>query len=286
VGLDISSPGPGQLTALSLQGSVGGVSSGGVQLALMGGLRGGASGRPEWQIGAIVGDDGAVSAYEGHVDIYANKSGTQGTFSTNGQVLAGEFYAGTTGVGYFVAVGGIAIGSGVHGAVRGLYPIDSGVGLIIAGDSGSSVSPTGAGVPNNAKIRYNDTGSGVLEVSYKGLPYQALGGGLTAFPRAGTNLGDADTTINPATSAASEFTIPVSTLTATRTLTLGVGGSPVTGLMVQIVRRDLSGNPYVVKDDGGTTLYTFAGSPTTAQAITCSYNGSHFVFISAFYVAT
>src|SRR5215471_16465548 len=74
VGLDISSPGAGQLTALSLQGSLGGISSSGVQIAFMGGLRGGAAGRAEWQCAAIVADDGAVAAYEGHLDFYCNKS--------------------------------------------------------------------------------------------------------------------------------------------------------------------------------------------------------------------
>jgi len=176
VGMDIYSSAPGQLTALSLQGSIGGASSSGVQIAMMAGIRGSGV-RPEWQCAAIVADDAAVNAFEGHLDIYCNKNGTVGTFSTNGQQLVAEFYSGVANPsGCFVVTGGIAIGNGVHsGSNRGLYPIDSGIGFILQRDDASVVGPTGAGIPNCAKLRYiHDTGVPKLQVSFDGGAFQTV----------------------------------------------------------------------------------------------------------------
>jgi hypothetical protein len=104
-------------------------------------------------------------------------------------------------------------------------------------------------------------------------------------PATGSNLTDADATVNPASSAISASTLPVATLSANRTLTLGVSGSPVTGHIYQVIRRDLTARTYTVKDDAGTTLFTFASSPTTAQGATFYYNGTHYAFLSFYYVA-
>ncbi len=104
-------------------------------------------------------------------------------------------------------------------------------------------------------------------------------------PAVGSNLTDADATVNPASSAISASVLPASTLTANRVLTIGVSGSPATGLVYQVVRRDLSAHTYTVKDDAGTTLFTFAASPSGAQGASFYYSGTHFVYLSSYYVA-
>lgn len=103
--------------------------------------------------------------------------------------------------------------------------------------------------------------------------------------QAGTALTDASATITPAADKASEYTLPAATLTANRTLTLGVTGSPVTGSLVQITRRDLTAHTFLVQDDASTALFTFGSAPTAPQGICCRYNGTHYEFVSFFYVA-
>ena len=88
-----------------------------------------------------------------------------------------------------------------------------------------------------------------------------------------------------ASDKASEYTLPAATLSANHVLTLGVTGSPVTSSIVQITRRDLTAHTYTVKDDAGTTLLVFGSAPTAPQGASFSYNGTHFVLASFFYVA-
>lgn len=102
---------------------------------------------------------------------------------------------------------------------------------------------------------------------------------------AGAALTNADATVNPASDVASEYTLPAATLSANRVLTLGVTGSPITNSIVQISRRDLTANTYTVKDDAGTTLLTFAVSPTTPQGASFQFSGSHYVLSTFFYLA-
>lgn len=116
-----------------------------------------------------------------------------------------------------------------------------------------------------------------------GAPYAIVG--IVAEPAQGSSLTDANATVNPASNAASCYTLPSGTLSAARTLTIGITGSPATNLVVQIIRRDLSANTYTVKDDAGTTLITLGASPATPQGASFSFNGTHFVLLSFYYVA-
>lgn len=104
-------------------------------------------------------------------------------------------------------------------------------------------------------------------------------------PKAGANLTNADATINPASDAASLYTLPAATLTGAHILTLGVSGSPITNSIVQLIRRDLTSNTYTIKDDAGTTLLVFASGPSGAQGASFYFNGTHYVFLSFYYVA-
>jgi hypothetical protein len=100
---------------------------------------------------------------------------------------------------------------------------------------------------------------------------------------ASQNLGDASTTVNPSSDAASQYVMPAATMTANRTVTLGTGGSPTTGLLVQILRKDASANTLEI-DGGSGALFTFGASPTAPQAATFQYSGSAWAFVAFYFV--
>lgn len=106
-------------------------------------------------------------------------------------------------------------------------------------------------------------------------------------PIEGAALTNADVTKNPASDGASEYTLPAATLSANHTLTLGVTGSPPTGLIVTIVRRDRTNKTYAVINGGtnGGTMFTFAASPGQDQAISFMYNSVDWVPCGFQYVA-
>jgi hypothetical protein len=133
---------------------------------------------------------------------------------------------------------------------------------------------------NGTTLSLGSTGN--LQLSVGGAAPVVIGG---PQPATGANLGNADATINPASDKASLYLLPAGTLTAARVLTLGVSGAPITSSVLQVVRRDLSANTLTVNDDAGTTLLTFAASPTTAQGATFYYTGTHYALLSFYYVA-
>jgi hypothetical protein len=100
---------------------------------------------------------------------------------------------------------------------------------------------------------------------------------------ASQNLGDASTTVNPGSDAASQYVMAGSTMTANRTVTLGTSGSPVAGLLVQVLRGDLSANTLEI-DGGSGALFTFGASPTAPQAATFQYSGSAWAFVAFYFV--
>jgi hypothetical protein len=124
----------------------------------------------------------------------------------------------------------------------------------------------------------------VLDGSNDLIWQQVAFGGNSIEPATGPNLTDADATVNPASSAISASVLPASTLTGNRVLTIGVSGSPTTQQIYQVIRRDVSAHTYTVKDDAGTTLFTFAASPSAPQGATFYFDGTHYVFLSFYYV--
>lgn len=109
-------------------------------------------------------------------------------------------------------------------------------------------------------------------------------GSAAPYARPGADLGDADATIQPTTDAASCYTMPESTMTANRIVTLGTTGSPVTAGIVQIIRRDRSANTLTVKV-GSTTLIVFSASPASAQGASFYFDGTTYNLLSFYYVA-
>lgn len=104
-------------------------------------------------------------------------------------------------------------------------------------------------------------------------------------PVRGSDLTNADVTVNPASDKATLYSLPAATLTANHVLTLGVSGSPITNSVVQIERRDLTSNTYTVKNDSGTSLLIFAATPTGAQGASFYFDGTHYNFLSFYYIA-
>jgi len=105
--------------------------------------------------------------------------------------------------------------------------------------------------------------------------------GSTYVPVLGANLTDASVTKNPASDGVSEYQLPAATLSASRTLTLGTSGSPVTNDVIRIVRLDLTANTYLVSD-GSSTLFTFPVSPTGPTGASFYFNGTAWKFLSAY----
>ena len=87
-------------------------------------------------------------------------------------------------------------------------------------------------------------------------------------PKPGTNLTNADQTLQPFTDKASQYT-QATALTANRTKTLGTT-SVVTGTRVRIVRTDTAAFTLIIVNGGGGagTLFTFPASPTEIQSAT------------------
>lgn len=96
--------------------------------------------------------------------------------------------------------------------------------------------------------------------------------GLDVNVTKGTNLTNANQTL---TVAGGNSYQQVTALTASRTKTLGVTGSPTTGEIIRIIRTDGAAFTLVVVDDAATTLYTFPVSVNRAADF--RYDGTHFV---------
>ncbi len=92
------------------------------------------------------------------------------------------------------------------------------------------------------------------------------------LPVQGTNIPDADTTIN--VSGGSQYTIP--TVTANRVVTFGVSGTPVSG--AEVMRANVTRTSAITvtfKDDAGTTLVVCPAS--VACAVVVKHDGTaHF----------
>lgn len=114
--------------------------------------------------------------------------------------------------------------------------------------------------------------------------WKCYGEAYTALKR-GTDLIDANQTIQPFTDKASRYDLPSATLTASRTKTLGTT-SVVTGTKVTITRRDRTANtmPIANGGGGGGTLFTFAASPTETQRATFRFDGTNWALVDFEYI--
>lgn len=84
----------------------------------------------------------------------------------------------------------------------------------------------------------------------------AADGGVSLLAQ-GTDLSDADVTVNPGTDAVSVYTMPAGTLTTGHVIALGVTGSLTAGVStVWIQCRDVSTNTLTIRNSGtnGTSI--------------------------------
>jgi hypothetical protein len=95
----------------------------------------------------------------------------------------------------------------------------------------------------------------------------------SAVAVAGAALGDASATLTVA--GGNCYTLPAATpLTAARVLTLGVGGTPLTGEVITVIRLGLGAFTLTLQDDAGTVLTVL---PASTKAIASGrWNGTHF----------
>lgn len=100
--------------------------------------------------------------------------------------------------------------------------------------------------------------------------------------RAGPALPDSDFTINPAVDAASVYTVIL--LSANRVLTIQTSGTPATNTIVYIARLDLGSFSYTLKNNAGTTLAVFGGTPATPQAVAIYFDGSDWQYLNFLYI--
>ena len=97
------------------------------------------------------------------------------------------------------------------------------------------------------------------------------------IPTAGSNLGDASVSINIGQGASR--VMPGSTLTANRTITLATSGTPVTGELIQVCRRDSQAFTLTFIDDASTTLLVMPVSQKMAAYF--RFDGTHYTLSGA-----
>lgn len=155
-------------------------------------------------------------------------------------------------------------------------------------DGETVVLPVGYMIQYRLDLAANPTDGAWVQVSHpRGVSeahYQRLA--ASRIPKAGTDLTDANETVQPFTDKASQYTQAVA-LTASRNKTLGVT-TVVTGTVVRIVREDTAAFTMPIINGGGSagTLFTFAATPTEKQAATFYYNGTDWVLVGFEYLAS
>lgn len=97
------------------------------------------------------------------------------------------------------------------------------------------------------------------------------------IPTAGTALTNANASITIAGGA--QYVLPAATLTAGRVLTLGTGGTPLTGETLVVLRRDATAFTYTIQDDASTSLLVMPASVRMAAYF--RYDGTHYVLSAA-----
>lgn len=161
-GLELYSNGSAAQSILNLQSdAASGTGPGTSELWFSAGTKNGAS---EWRPALLTVGDGGAAGRDGHFQVYTNGAGSGQRF---GRVLSADIYQG--GAAFPL---GLAVGSGTHGGVNGLFDPGAG-GPYIGWLDGTSVAVAPA---NQGRIRYNNT-SHVFEWSANTSAWLAFGSG-------------------------------------------------------------------------------------------------------------
>jgi len=97
------------------------------------------------------------------------------------------------------------------------------------------------------------------------------------IPTSSAPLADANATITVA--AGAQYVMADGTMTANRVITLGTSGSPLTGEMIAILRRDTGAYTLTVNDDAASALVVLPASRRYAAYF--RFDGTHYVLSGA-----
>lgn len=160
----------------------------------------------------------------------------------------------------------------------------------LGGGGGDCVETVTAAVNKGITVDNTDPANPILE----GIPAtESVPGTISAANmvklnglyrlKVGDALPDNTVTINPATDKATQY-ILAGPLTANRVLTLGNGGSPFTGLNIEILTLDTSAFTYEVRSAAAASLLTFAASPGAGviRSAKFYFNGTNWAFFTEF----
>lgn len=198
--------------------------------------------------------------------------------SATGAVLAGNNLSDLTSASTARINLGLAIGTNVQAYSANLNSSTT-AGAAILQAASAAAQRTAMGVAIGTDVQSysanlsgsTSAGGALLQAASAVAQAQLLGSEIGV---AGSNLGNSNATLTVA--GGNDYTLPASTLSTTRTITLGVTGSPLDGEIIRINRRDTSSNTLVVQDSASTTLFTFPAS--TKVIADFRYNASTSLF--------
>jgi hypothetical protein len=156
--------------------------------------------------------------------------------------------------------------------------IETAEGVPITAPQAAAVANLAAQAANT--LTGNNTGSpaaaGGLTVAQVKmlLAYVATDLNLDALVR-GTAIADSSITIHPGTDKASQYVLPVATLSTNRTTILDGAGTPTSGHSVWLTRRDLTANTWTISDSALGVIIVLPASPATPVAVCVKWNGSN-----------
>jgi len=103
-------------------------------------------------------------------------------------------------------------------------------------------------------------------------------------PIAGTNLTDADSTVDPSADFSNEYVAVASSLSAARIKTFDAASAETKTVIRIIAESQAPGGDLIIKNTAGTTLYTFAAGFGGTRAISIHATGGLYQLLSIYYV--
>jgi len=218
------------------------------------------------------------------IDLPSSGPGGGGATGATGPTGAGTTGAtGPTGAGTTGATG--PTGAGTTGATGPTGAGTTGAtGPTGAGTVGAT-GPTGAGTTGATGPTGAGTTGATGPTGASGLPGPAGVSSPDALVQ-GPALTNADSTINPGTDKASEYTAAAGLYTGSHNLTLGTAGSPIGSSTVWLIFRDISANVITVINGGANvgTIFTRPASPGGPMGACVYWDGLNWSLIAVVYI--
>jgi len=176
---------------------------------------------------------------------------------------------------------------------KGIPIVQPGPGPIIdlpssgpgGGGATGATGPTGAGTTGATGPTGAGTTGATGPTGASGLPGPAGVSSPDALVQ-GPALTNADSTINPGTDKASEYTAAAGLYTGSHNLTLGTAGSPIGSSTVWLIFRDISANVITVINGGANvgTIFTRPASPGGPMGACVYWDGLNWSLIAVVYI--